>query len=68
MKANMLKAQMALVGFNQVRLAKAMNISPAALGNKISGRSDFTRKEIGDIIRILEIKDPMPIFFADEVS
>lgn len=68
MQINMLKAQMALKGFNQVRLAGAIGISVAALGNKISGRSDFTRKEVGEIIRLLEIKDPMAIFFADEVS
>jgi transcriptional regulator with XRE-family HTH domain len=68
MKANMLKAQMALKGMNQVKLAAALEISPNALGNKLNGRSDFTRKEIGAMIRLLDIKDPMAIFFAEEVS
>lgn len=67
MQANMLRAQMALKGINQAKLAKAIGISPNALGNKLHGRSDFTRKEISDIIRLLDIKDPMQIFFADEV-
>lgn len=65
MRVNMLKAQMVLKGYNQERLAGAIGISVAALWNKLHGRSDFTRKEIAELIRLLDIKEPMEIFFAD---
>ena len=61
--ATELKAQMVRKGFTQEKLANAIGITTKTLNLKIkSGK--FQRSEIQDIINVLEISDPNPIFFA----
>ncbi|MDA8442361.1 MAG: helix-turn-helix domain-containing protein [Peptococcaceae bacterium] len=48
-----LKAEMARQGLSNKDVAKAIGISDRALGNKINGASEPTRREMIDIKRIL---------------
>ena len=66
--ANMLKGFIATNGLTIEKMAKDMGINPATFYKKINGQSDFYCHEIVDICRILHIKDPIPIFFADELT
>ncbi len=62
---NKLKAQMALSGITAKELANRLNINEATLYRKLQADGNFTRREINDMIRILDIDDPKEIFFAD---
>lgn len=62
---NKLKAQMALSGITAKELANRLNINEATLYRKLQADGNFTRREINDMIRILNIEDPKEIFFAD---
>jgi hypothetical protein len=68
MNSNALRAQMILKGVKAKDLCNEIGISKSAFARKMSGSSDFTRKEIQLIIGYLNIDDPMPIFFDDKVS
>lgn len=70
MNAKLLKAQIVLKGKKINEVAKMLNISRSALYRKINGKSDFTRKEISDIIDYLGIRFDiaMSIFFSETVS
>lgn len=70
MNVNMLKAQMALKGKRVIDVAKVLNISKSAMYRKLNGKSDFTRKEICDLIDYLQIntEKAMEIFFELKVS
>ena len=58
-----LKAQMARKGITQNTLAKELGISPKTLYNKMkTGR--FGTDDVTKIMHVLEISDPMPIFFV----
>lgn len=57
-------AQLARKGIKKNELADKLGMSYTNLYRKIeSGR--FSREEIGKIIVILDIADPVPIFFAE---
>lgn len=61
------EAQMARKGVKKYELAEKLGMTYTSLYRKMkSGR--FTREEIGKIIEYLEIKDPVPIFFAEELA
>lgn len=55
-------------GFTLTQIAAKIGISEATLSRKVAGISDFTRKEIYAIVRILALErdDVDRIFFADE--
>lgn len=57
-------AQLALVGMTLRELAQKLNIDESTLYRKISDDGRFSRKEMNEIIQILDIADPTPIFFA----
>ncbi len=60
-------AQLARKGMKKYELAERLGITYTSLYRKIeSGK--FTREEIGKIIGILDINDPVPIFFAEELT
>lgn len=57
-------AQLARKGMKKYELAEKLGMTYTSLYRKIeSGR--FTREEIGKIIVLLDIADPVPIFFAE---
>lgn len=55
-------------GYKVKDFCKIVGISSSAFSKKINGKSEFTLGEIKRICNTLEIKDPMPIFFAEWVS
>ncbi len=70
MNVNLLKAQIALKGKKISDITKLLKISKSAIYRKLSGKSDFTRKEILLLINFLDISNDkaMDIFFDEKVS
>lgn len=60
-----LQAQMVLKGLTVEQVSKKMEINSATFYRKMKNDGDFSRKEIQQLIDILEISDPMDIFFAE---
>ena len=61
--SNELKAQIARKGYTQERLAKEIGIAPETLSRKMK-LGVFKTDEVMKIMKILDIEDPSPIFFA----
>lgn len=61
--SNELKAAMVRKGLTQKDVAKKLNITPRTLSSKLS-KGIFGSDEIEALMIMLDIKDPMPIFFA----
>lgn len=70
MNVNLLKAQIVLKGKKISDITKLLKISKSATYRKLSGKSDFTRKEILLLINFLDISinKAMDIFFNEKVS
>lgn len=51
-----------------LELSEHLGISRSSFWKKCNGTSEFKLSEIRGIISYLEISNPEPIFFADEVS
>lgn len=62
-----LKAEMVRKGYTQARLSEEIGISSRTFSNKLK-TGDFGSKEMEAIIDILELTEPMKIFFAKEVT
>ena len=62
------QAQMVLMGMNMKDLSNNLNINESTLYRKLGNNGDFSREEIGKIIDVLHIDDPMDIFFAESVA
>jgi len=60
---NELKGKIRAKGYTQEKLAKELGISPKTLSNKLS-KGVFGSDEIDKIVRILEIDNPIEIFFV----
>lgn len=63
MKVNELKGIMVSRGYTQEMLAKELGISRRTLGSRLK-YGVFRSNEIGKLIEILDIKDPVDIFFT----
>lgn len=63
MNKNLYKAALAEKGYTQRELAKRLNMAESTLSRKIKNDT-FTLKEAEKIIKILEIKNPLNIFFG----
>ena len=61
-------AQIARKGLRKMDVAKALNIDVSTLYRKVENDGDFDRDQINTLIDLLDIKDPKPIFFADEFT
>lgn len=55
-------------GITAEKLCHDLNISRSAFYRKCNGISQFTQKEIQDIVDYIGLDSPMGIFFADRVS
>lgn len=62
------KASVVLAGLTMRQVAAELNIDEATLYRKMSGESDFYRREIQQLCNLLQIKDPTSIFFASELT
>ena len=63
LNVNELKAAMARKGMTQQKVANALGVSTKALFNKIK-KGVFKSDEIEQLIMLLDIKDPMAVFFG----
>jgi len=66
----LLKSKLALQSKSISDLAQNINMNKSTFYRKLNGKSDFTRKEITDIIQILDLdrEDMCAIFFTQKVS
>ena len=62
-----LKAEMARNGYTQEKLAQELGITPRTFSNRLK-TGDFGCKEIEIMIDLLNLKDPMSIFFSTKVT
>ncbi|MBN1072096.1 DUF739 family protein [Clostridium botulinum] len=60
---NELKGRIRAKGYTQEKLAKELGISPKTLSNKFN-KGVFGSNEIQEMIEILDIDNPIDIFFA----
>lgn len=63
MKYQRLKGEMLAKNMTQKQVSKIIGITPQALNAKLNGRSQFTIKEAQAIVDLLDLKDPISIFF-----
>lgn len=62
-----LKACFVRQGMTQNDVANALSMSSHTLSNKIK-RNTLTTKEVSELISLLKITDPLPIFFATNLT
>lgn len=59
-----IRGRIAEKGFKQEEIANELKITVQALGNKLSGRTDFKHSELTNIFTKLQVtKEELPIFF-----
>ncbi len=63
-----LEYEMKSRGITAEKLCHDLNISRSAFYRKCNGISQFTQKEIQDIVDYIGLDSPMEIFFAEKVS
>ncbi len=61
--SNELKAEIVRKGYTQKQVAEKMHISPKTLSNKLR-KGVFGSDEIEQLMTILGIDNPVPIFFS----
>lgn len=49
-------------------VAEYLGIDESTLWRKLQNNGSFTREEISKLIMFLDIEDPKPIFFAEELA
>lgn len=65
---NLFRAAVVAKGKTMSDVANEIHVSNATMSKKVNGHSEFTRKEIQEICNFLEIENPMPIFFAPQLT
>ena len=65
MNSDILKGKMVEKKYTQKKLAKEIGITIQSLNAKLNKRSQFTIEEAAKIISILEIENPVEIFFTN---
>lgn len=65
---NEFKAQIVKKGMTVKKIAESLGINEATVYRKINADGDFTREEINKLIDILQIENPMDIFFAEQLA
>lgn len=56
---------MVLKGINAKELSDALGINESTFYRKLNNDGDFSRAEIAKITEVLELENPINIFFAD---
>lgn len=67
---NTIALKQILVGqcLTQAQVAEKLGLSVQSFNMKLNNKREFTVSEIGKMIKLLRITEPMPIFFADIVD
>lgn len=68
MNKALLRYEMERKGISIEKMVELLGISRSAFWKKCNGISEFRQSEIQRIIEVLELKNPMEVFFAEEVS
>lgn len=55
-------------GYTQKTLAKELDMTEKTLNNKINNKYSFGSDEIEKLIIILDIENPLPVFFSKIVT
>lgn len=63
MNGNLLKAKIVEKGYTQQKLAKEVGMSGNSMYRKVAGKREFTLSEVVAICDVLEIHNPVEIFF-----
>ena len=63
-----LEYEMKIKGITIEQMSKDIGISCSTFYRKCRGISEFTQKEIQEIVDYLELDSPMGIFFKEKVS
>lgn len=66
-RVNELKGLIVARGMTQIQVAKMIGMSARTFRYKLK-KGVFNNTEIQKLIKVLDIKDPMRIFFADDVA
>ena len=67
MNGTLLKAEMVKANVSREKLCQELGLSYSTLTQKINGKRQFTVGEAVKICTCLNIEDPVPIFFTDDV-
>lgn len=67
MSFDKLKGKMTEAHMSQAKLAESLGITAQSLNAKLNGRNQFTLEEVVEITKILNLKDPVSIFFSPNV-
>lgn len=65
---NRLRAYIMLKGLTNEKVAELMGINNSTFSKKINRGGSFTREEMVKLVEILDIDDPMAVFFAPEIA
>lgn len=65
---NEIKGRIVAKGLTQADIAKILGISTKTFNSKLNGKGTLDVNDIEKLIEILDIKNPMEIFFAKHVS
>lgn len=68
MNAALLEYEMKIRGVTAIQLSEVLGIDRSTFSKKCNGKSEFKQSEIQTIVNYLNLSDPRPIFFTDEVS
>jgi transposase-like protein len=63
-----LKAQLVLANVTVKELCEKLGINESTFYRKVQNDGSFSREQINTMIEVLKIKEPMEIFFADELA
>lgn len=68
MNAALLEYEMKIRGVTALQLSEVLGIDRSTFSKKCNGKSEFKQSEILTIVKYLNLSDPRPIFFTEEVS
>lgn len=68
MNKHMLEYHRKIKELSVEELCQKIGMSPTAYYRKINGKSEFTRAEIEKLIRVLDLSEPLSIFFNFNLS
>lgn len=67
MNANLIRGKIVEAGLTQGKLAEMVGMSMNSMSRKLSGKRDFKLEEVQSICAALNIDDPAPYFFNQEI-